>query len=193
MMKACAALLLLLAACGAAHAERADTFQPTTVLYREAYVDFNSGKKILVGDVELRRGTLHIRAQRGELTEDEQGYQHLVLTAVPGGAPVWFRQKRDGNQEQWMEGEGRKVTYDGAAEVVDLYHEARVRRTTEGDLTDEVTGEHITYKSRLEQFQVVQLPGAETSGDRRGMMVLQPSRKDPLSTRVPASAAVTQP
>jgi hypothetical protein len=39
MMKACPALLLLLAACGAAHAERADSFQATTVLYQPSRQD----------------------------------------------------------------------------------------------------------------------------------------------------------
>jgi lipopolysaccharide export system protein LptA len=67
--------------------------------------------------------------------------------------------------------------------------DAKARRTADGKLTDEITGEHISYVAREERYAVTQLPDSMKKGDRRGTLVLQPARKDPLA--VPSSAATT--
>jgi lipopolysaccharide export system protein LptA len=88
-----------------------------------------------------------------------------------------------------MEGEALQVVYDEKAEVVDLMEQAKARRTANGAVTEEVTGEHIIYNSRQEQYQVTQLANRADSGDRRGVMVLQPARKDPLLAPDSATAS----
>lgn len=123
------------------------------------------------------------------LSEDDDGYQHVVMTTGPSGKAVTFRQKRDGADEQWMEGEAQQLIYDEKTEVVDLTNQARARRTTQGALTEEVTGEHIVYKSREEQYFVTQLPDTMAVGDRRAVMVLEPARKDPLNKPLNSNAA----
>jgi lipopolysaccharide export system protein LptA len=143
----------------------------------------------LTGKVEIQRGTLLIQAEHGVLTQDAQGYQHIVLSTRPGEPQVRFRQKRDGGPDLWMEGEAQEVVYDEKAELVDLMMQAKARRTSGGAVTEEVTGEHIIYKSREEQYQVTQLPDRAIAGDRRGVMVLQPARKDPLIS--PASSTAS--
>jgi lipopolysaccharide export system protein LptA len=189
VMKTSTLLCALLTVHAAAHAERADTFKETKITARHSVANLITREVTLTGEVELRRGTLLIKADSGVLTENARGYQHLVLTTNKGGKPVFFRQKRDGGGDQWMEGEALRVEYDGETEMLDLTLEAKARRTTGGQLTDEVSGEHISYVARDERYVVSQLPGDAKAGDRRGVMVLQPVRKDPLL--MPASSAAS--
>jgi lipopolysaccharide export system protein LptA len=188
-MKTPALICVLLTIPAAAYAERADTFKETFISARHNVANLVTREVTLSGEVELRRGTLLIKADNGVLTEDARGYQHLVLTTSKGGKPVFFRQKRDGGGEQWMEGEALRVEYDGETEVLDLTIDATARRTTGGELTDEVRGEHISYVARDERYVVTQLAGSDKTGDRRGTMVLRPFRKDPLL--MPASSAAS--
>lgn len=189
MTKTSALICALLTIHAAAHAERADSFKETKVSSREALITLSPKVSTLDGAVEIRRGTLLIRADHGVVTIDAEGYQHAVLSSHKNGNPVFFRQKRDGEGNRWMEGEALRVEYDEKTEVVDLLEDAKARRTTDGELTDEITGEHISYVAREERYAVTQLPGSVKKGDRRGTLVLQPSRKDPLD--VPSSAGTT--
>ena len=187
-MKTSVLTCLLLAALPAVRAERADSFQPTVIQARESVGSLASKVNTLSGNVEVRRGTLLITSDNGVVTEDAEGYQHVVMTAAPGGQPVLFRQKRDGAANQWFEGQALRLEYDEKTETVDLQVQAQVRRTSDGELTDEVSGERIVYTSVTETYAVQQLPGGAAGGDRRGTMVLQP-RKDPLLSPASATAA----
>lgn len=67
-MKTSLLLTLVLAiACLTVHAERNDSFQPTTVRALDHFTDMVSNKTILNGDVEIVRGTLLIRAEYAEM------------------------------------------------------------------------------------------------------------------------------
>lgn len=180
-MKTTALLCALLSISAAVHAERADTFKETRITARRSVANLVTKEVTLSGEVELRRGTLLIKADNGVLTENARGYQHLVMTTNKGGKPVLFRQKRDGGGDQWMEGEALRVEYDGETELLELTLEAKARRSTGGELTDEVRGERISYAAREERYVVTQLADGDQSGDRRGVMVLQSVRKDPLN------------
>lgn len=183
-MKIIPLLVFLIASIPTARAERADSFQPTVIRAIDSISSLVDKVTTLTGNIEIQRGTLLIQAEHAVLTEDAQGYQHVVMTTSPGEKPVRFRQKRDGAQDQWMEGEALQVEYDEKSEVVTLINQAKVRRTTDGAVTDEVMGEHIVYQSREEQYRVTQRPGSVSgSGDRRGIMILQPVRKDPAAQR----------
>jgi lipopolysaccharide export system protein LptA len=172
-----------------AYAERADSYQKTVIKARDSVSNMITKATTLTGEVEIQRGSMLIRAEHAVLTEDAQGYQRVVMSTCPGEKPVTFRQKRDGLDNKWMEGEAQQVVYDEKTETIDLTSQARVRRTTEGEMTDEVTGEHIVYNSHEETYLVTQLPGGTATGDRRGTMVLQPPRKDPLINPINSTAA----
>jgi lipopolysaccharide export system protein LptA len=192
MKKTSLLLCGLLVCVSAAQAERNDSFQKTVIRARDGAGDLVHKVTTLTGKIEVRRGTLLIQAEHGILTEDAQGYQHIVLSTLPGEKPVFFRQKRDGGENLWMEGEALQVEYDEKAELVDLSSDAKVRRTADAVVTDEVMGEHIIYKSREEKYFVTQLPGGSPVADRRGVMVLQPVRKDPLISPASATASTHQ-
>lgn len=182
-------LLCLFFLLPSAHAERADSYQKTVIKARDSSSNMVTKATTLTGEVEIQRGSMLIRAEHAVLTEDAQGYQRVVMSTRPGEKPVSFRQKRDGLDNKWMEGEAQQVIYDEKTETVDLTIQARVHRTTLGEITDEVTGEHIVYNSREETYLVTQLPGSAAPGDRRGVMILQPPRKDPLINPINSTAA----
>ena len=90
-----------------------------------------------------------LRADRLVLRQDPEGFQH----ATAEGGPASFRQKRDGLDE-WVEGYGEDVEYDGRNETLRLTGKARVRRLEGTRVVDEIEGAVIVYDSRTEQFSV---------------------------------------
>ena len=57
-----------------------------------------------------------IRGAQIEVRQDPEGYQFGVVTAEPA-SPAFFRQKREGLDE-YIEGEGETIEYDGKADTV---------------------------------------------------------------------------
>lgn len=115
------------------------------------------------------------------------------MKASKQGKPVFFRQKRDGEGELWIEGQAQRAVYSEKTGVLELEVEAQARRTAAGAVTDEVRGEHITYRSLEEQYLVRRLDDSNHTGDRRGVMVIQPNRKDPLNAPMTGTEAARIP
>ena len=59
-----------------------------------------------------------IRGARIDVRQDAEGYQHGVIVAE-AGKRAFFRQKRDGLDE-FIEGEGDTIEYDGKADTVNV-------------------------------------------------------------------------
>lgn len=174
-----AATAALLLAMGASHAEKADSYKPTEIQYDTADLDDVKQIRTLRGNVVLTRGTLRMKSDKAVVTQDPEGYQYVTLTGVPG-KPATFRQKRDGEGEQWVEGEAERIDYDGRIELVKLYSKARIKRLEGNRPSDEVAGEFISYDSRKEYFAVRNtVTGDSKPGAGRGTMVIQPSAKRP--------------
>ncbi|MCV5857311.1 hypothetical protein OFN53_42485, partial [Escherichia coli] len=68
-----------------------------------------------------------------------------------GGQSAYFRQKRDAVDE-YIEGEGQRIEYDGRTDTVRLVGQAVVRRYRGTTLADEVKGQTITYDNLAETF-----------------------------------------
>jgi lipopolysaccharide export system protein LptA len=178
-IKYLAAAAALLLAMGASHAEKADSYKPTEIQYDTADLDDVKQIRTLRGNVVLTRGTLRMKSDKAVVTQDPEGYQHVTLTGVPG-KPATFRQKRDGDGEQWVEGEAERIDYDGRIELVKLFSKARIKRLEGNRPSDEVAGEFISYDSRKEYFSVRNtVTGDSKPGAGRGTMVIQPSSKRP--------------
>jgi lipopolysaccharide export system protein LptA len=174
-----AAAAALLLAMGASHAEKADSYKPTEIQYDTADLDDVKQIRTLRGNVVLTRGTLRMKSDKAVVTQDPEGYQYVTLTGVPG-KPATFRQKRDGDGEQWVEGEAERIDYDGRIELVKLFSKARIKRLEGNRPSDEVAGEFISYDSRKEYFSVRNTAtGDSKPGAGRGTMVIQPSAKRP--------------
>jgi lipopolysaccharide export system protein LptA len=163
------ALLWAVLAGTPALAERADRFKATNVEADRMDYDDLKQVNVFTGSVLLTKGTITLRADRLVLRQDPEGYQH----ATAEGGPASFRQKRDGLDE-WVEGYGEDVRYDGRTETLRLTGKARIRRLEGTRVVDEIEGAVIVYDSRTERFSVDGGEGGPAASSGRVKVVIQP-------------------
>ena len=135
------------------------------------------------GNVQMIQGTMLLRGDKLVVVQDKDGFKHGTVY----GRTASFRQKRDGLDE-YVEGYGERIEYDVNTETVDFYVQARVKRNL-----DEVRGEHITYNSKTETFQVNGIgQNSEPRPRQRVRAVLQPKPKpDTATPPSPGSLLIT--
>ncbi|MCA1324093.1 lipopolysaccharide transport periplasmic protein LptA [Herbaspirillum sp. alder98] len=181
--------LLLLAVCGVARAEKADTTKPTNIEADQMVYDDVRQVKTFTGNVVLTRGTLLIKAGRVVLTTDQYGYEYAVLYAAPG-ALASFRQKRDGGPDLWIEGQAERIEYAEQTEISKLFNRAHIQRMDGKRITDEVNGEFISYDSRAEFYSVNNsASGQSKPGAGRITAVIQPKVAPVDAPAAPATPA----
>lgn len=164
-------------ACACAYAEKADADKPTNVEADQMTYDDVKQVNTFTGGVHLTRGTLIMNAARVVVTQDPAGYQLATLYAAPGGLAN-FRQKRDGGPDLWVEGEAERIEYDSKTEIAKLFVRARVRRLDGKKITDDATGEFISYDSRSEFFTVNNsASGTTVPGGGRIKVIIQPNKQ----------------
>jgi lipopolysaccharide export system protein LptA len=166
-------------------AESADRDKPIEL--EADTVTVNDAKKTstYTGKVILTQGTLVIHADKLIVREDKEGFQHSTST----GNPTTFKQKREGKNE-YMEGAGQRIEYDGRMDKVQLYTRAWVKR---GE--DIVHGDYISYDANAEYAEVIGGAKSEDGGSSSGRVkaIIQPKNKPAAnsnnkSSELPASA-----
>ena len=130
------AVLLAAAAAAPALAERADRNQPMNIEADALRYDDLKQTSVFTGRVVVTKGTILIRGARVDVRQDPEGYQYGVVTAEPGKR-AFYRQKREGVDE-YIEGEGEVIEYDGKADRVKFIRRAEMRRYRGATLTDEM-------------------------------------------------------
>jgi lipopolysaccharide transport protein LptA len=110
----------------AASAEKADRDKPMHIEADNLVHDELTQVSIFTGRAVLTKGTMVMRGARIEIREDADGYQFGVAFPEPNKR-AFFRQKREGVDE-FIEGEGLRIEYDGKADRVKLIDQAEVRR-----------------------------------------------------------------
>lgn len=167
------ALSALLAGLAAptAHAEQADKNKP--LVYSADHLSYDDLKQttVLTGNVELTKGTIIVRGDRAEIHQDPEGYSYATATSNKGLA--YIRQKRDGVNE-YFEGQGKRIDYDGKNDVSTLTGSAVARRLS-GLTTpiDEVHGSVIRYDGQTGYYTAQSNGGTKTGtpgGRVRGMI-----------------------
>jgi len=156
----CSALFLTATLTSSAHAEKADSQKKTLINAEHTVYDGKTGTKTLAGNVELTRGTLLIKAENAVETETSDGGM-VTLSGKPG-SQVFFRQKRDGGPDLWIEGSADRVEYDKKTEVVKFIAKANVRYLSQQKMTQEQNGEFLSYDSINDVFTATN----STSGKR---------------------------
>lgn len=153
----------------AAQAEKADRDKPIEL--EADTVTVNDAKKtsIYTGNVILTQGTLLIKGDKLVVREDKEGFQH----STSFGSPTTFRQKRDGKDE-YMEGGGQRIEYDGRMDKVQLFTKAWVKR---GE--DVVRGDYISYDANAEYAEVIGGAASSVANAPGGRVraVIQPRKK----------------
>lgn len=175
---------------GLAQAERADRDKPMNIEADAMRYDDLKQVNVFTGRVVVTKGSIVLRGTRVEVRKDAQGYQFGVATAEPGQR-AFFRQKREGLNE-FMEGEGEVIEYDGRADKVTLTRRGVLRRYLGSVLNDEVTGNVIVYDSATEVFTVDAGKAGSSQGTPAGRVraVLTPQ---PAASAASAPAAPASP
>ena len=164
-------------------AESADRDKPIEL--EADTVTVNDAKKTstYMGNVILTQGTLIIRADKLIVREDKDGFQHSTST----GNPTTFKQKREGKNE-YMQGSGQRIEYDGRMDKVQLYTKAWVKR---GE--DIVYGDYISYDANAEYAEVIGGTKSESGGTSSGRVkaIIQPKNKPAAGTEIKPVAPVS--
>lgn len=168
--------LLLMLLSLTAYAEKADRDQPIDLEADSVTVNDAKKTSTYTGNVILTQGTLVIRADKLVVREDKEGFQH----SSSYGNPTTFKQKQEGKNE-YIEGSGQRIEYDGRMDKVQLYTSAWVKRGQ-----DVVHGEYIMYDANAEYAEVIGGGQAATPDAPKGRVraVIQPKKK----TVAPAEA-----
>jgi len=163
----CTALLAPLA-----HAEKADRDKPVNLEADTVTLDDIKKISVYQGNVILSQGTLMLRADRVQVTQNAEGLDKL--SAI--GRPVAFRQKVDGRDE-FIEGFADRIEFDSVSGQLELIGQARLRRGS-----DELRGAQISYNANTEFYKVVGQPGAQTpSGRVRAVIRPKPRPQQPAA------------
>ena len=185
-LAALAAAALLLHG-GAALAEKADRDKPMNIEADALRYDELKQTSVFTGRVVITKGTIVIRGARVDVRQDPEGYQHGVVTAEPGKL-AFYRQKREG-LEEFIEGEGETIEYDGKADRVKFIRRAELRRFRGAALSDEMVGSLITYDNGTDTFAVDGGPASAAAGGRvRAMLSPRASASAPAAPAQPPAA-----
>lgn len=175
---------------GVAHAEKADRNKPMNIEADTLRHDELKQTSVFTGRVVMTKGTIVLRGARLDVRQDPDGYQHGTVTAEPGQR-AFFRQKRDslpGQPDEFVEGEGEVIEYDGRADNVRFIRRAELRRYRGSVLNDEITGAVIVYNNLTDVFTVdgqkAPAKGSETAqaGGGRVRAVLAPKEAASAAT-----------
>ncbi len=167
-------------------AELADRSKPMNVEADALRYDDARKVSVFTGRVLLTKGTIQIRGERIEVRQDPQGNQFGLVTALPGKL-AFFRQKREGVDE-FVEGEGETIDYDGRTDTVKLTGKAQLRRLQGATLNDEFNAGVIVYNNTTEVFTLDGAPGLGKRGSA-GQAGAPPGRVRAMLTPKPAAPA----
>lgn len=164
-------------------AERADRDETMHLEADQVIMDDAKQISTFTGNVRLSQGTLRIRGDKIVVVQGKDGFNH----ATTYGNTAELRQKREGLDE-YVEGYGKRIDYDMRTGTLDFHEKARFKRNL-----DEVSGDHITYNTKTEIFQVNGSDASSGNGPRqRVRAVLQPKPKEGMaSPSAPGTLPVT--
>ena len=137
-----AALALALLAATPAHALKSDRQQPLDVRADATGGTLGDGTATLTGNVEIRQGTLLIRADVATVEKVEGRVRRFELT----GDPVHLQQEIE--EEGLVSAEARKVEYEVASGIVTLSGAADVNHPQY-----QINGEVLRYDLNQQHFQ----------------------------------------
>ena len=191
-LSALAAATLLLVAV-AAQAEKADRNKPMNIEADSLRYDDLKQISVFTGRVVLTKGTIQIRADRLEVRQDPDGFQFGIAT---GSAEklAFYRQKREALDE-FIEGEGETINYDGKADTVTFNRKAQLRRLRGVAVADEITGGSIVYENLTDLFTVDGVANKGPSGalGSSGRVRVMLTPKPEASASAPADATSLKP
>lgn len=172
---------ILFCAAQSAYAEKADSLKETQIDAENLKHDGKLNITTLTGDVVLTRGTLVVRASRAVLTELGGRQKNAQLFSSPGNLAS-FRQKRDGGENLWVEGEAERIEYNDKTEEVKFISKAKIRYLEGKKVTQEQEGEFLSYDSLNDVFLATNTSsGQRVPGAGRVKLTIQPKTEKPAN------------
>ena len=187
--------LVAMLAGGMAHAEKADSAKPMNIEADALRHDDLKQISVFTGNVVVTKGTIILRGAQLEVRQDAQGYQFGVMTAEPGKR-AFFRQKRDtapGAPDEFVEGEGEVIDYDGRADIVKFIRRAELRRYMGGTLAAQLNGDLIVYNTLTGIFTVDGNPANASAANPGGRVRAILAPRNAASAPVAPAAAASAP
>lgn len=187
-----AALSVLLAL--PAWAERADRDKPMNIEADALRYEDQKQLSTFTGRVVVTKGTIVMRGARLEVRQDAAGHQSGTMFAEPGQR-AFFRQKREGVDE-YIEGEGETIEYDGRADTVRFVRRAEMRRLAGATVMDSVLGSVIVYNNTTDVYTVDGAPrtsGAPSAAPGGRVRATLAPRNAAASAAPPAAAVPLRP
>ena len=180
-------LLMLAVLCTPAWAARPDSDESLTIDAGQMKIDGRRGTRQLSGGVEITRGSLLLKAAEVDMREGGQG--QLATALGNARQPATFRQRRLEANEV-VEGQGQRIEYDAATEIVRLIGNAQVKVLRNGVLADQVNAQVIVYDHQRDTVDVVGAP-ASTAGNAPGRVraVVTPRSAPGGTPRAPVDGA----
>jgi lipopolysaccharide export system protein LptA len=161
-----------------AWADKADRNKPMNVEADVLRYDDLQQTTVFTGKVVLTKGSITIRGAKLEVRQDPEGYQYGTVTGT-AAEPAFFRQKRD-SVDEFIEGQGETLVYNGKADTVRFEKNALLRRYRGSTLADEVSGAVIVYENLSDRFSVDgSVPGSASKGRVRATLTPKPEGKTP--------------
>ncbi len=183
----CCFVLLAVLWSASVQAEKADRDKPMNVEADALRYDDAKQVSAFTGRVVLTKGTILIRGDKVDVRQDPDGNQFGVVTAEPGKL-AFFRQKREGLDE-YIEGEGQTIDYDGKADTVKFITNAQLRRYVGSKLNDEFKAAVIIYNNVTEVFTLdgAPVPGSQVGASAGRVRAMLTPKSD--AAKPPAGAA----
>ena len=165
-------------------AEKADSLKKTELSAEYTVIDGKKNTTTLSGNVELSRGTLVVRAHRAVASVTAEKTRAFLLDGE-AGEQVFFRQKRDGGPDLWLEGRADHLEYDEKTEQVKFISKAKVQYLEGDRVTQEQTGEFLSYDSLNDVFVAANSnSGKHVPGGGRVKLTIEP-KVEPKTEKKP--------
>ncbi len=179
---------LTLALCSSsAWAEKADKKKPMNAEADALRYDDLKQTSVFTGNVVITKGTITIRGAQVDIRQDNEGFQFGTAVET-AGKRAFFRQKRD-VPDEWIEGEGETIFYDGKADTVTFSKNAVMRRYKGSVVNDETTGSQIVYDNVTDVFNVVGGAANASASNPTGRVRTMITPKDASASAAGAASA----
>ena len=165
-----------------AWAEKADRDKPLNANADALKYDDLKQTSVFTGNVIITKGTIVMRGGRVDVRQDQQGFQFATILSN-GNAQAYFKQKRENGVDEWIEGVGDTIEYDGKADKVRLIKNANLKRLKGATLNDEILGGLVVYDNTTDVYTVDGGAGQGGSGGRVSAVL------SPKSSNAPAASA----
>ena len=181
-----------------AHAQtsgaKADRLQPVQILSDESRYEETRQLTTLRGNVVLTQGSMVIRAGELQLKQGPAG-RFSAVALGQGQQVATFRQNRGGPNET-LEAQAERIEFDSQTQVLRLVQRASLRRLVGARVSDETSGQEITFNGETETFSVSGGRGSASTTNPAGRVrtVITPRSEAPAEPAgSPASASGIKP